>query len=56
MEKTPSRIFFLCKGRLNGDVSVARGIEFQEARPGAGFQTGHFVQEKAGGATVVRLK
>ena len=28
---------------------------FQEVRPGAGFETGDFVTEKLGGATVERL-
>ena len=35
---------------------VARDTVFQETRPGAGFQTGDFLEEKLGGATVTRLR
>ena len=41
--------FLVCKGRSNDDVGGARGTEFQEIRPGAGFKTGDFVEEKLGG-------
>ena len=37
------------------DVGVSRNTVFQEIRPGAGFETAEFVNEKVGGATVVRL-
>ena len=37
------------KGLSNDDVGVARGIVFQEKRPGAGFKTGDFVKERLGG-------
>ena len=33
-----------------------RGTAFQEVRPGAGFKTGDFVEEKFGGVTVERLR
>ena len=50
-------IFLVCKGPSNDDVGVARGIVFQEIRPGAGFKTSDFVEEKLGvGATVERLR
>ena len=39
----------------NQDVGVSRDTVFEEARPGAGFETGHFVEENVGGATVERL-
>ena len=49
--------FLVCKGLSIDDVEVLRDILFQEIRPGAGFETGDFVQEKleGGGATVERL-
>ena len=34
--------------RSNDNIEVDWGTEFQEIRPGAGFKTGHFVQEKFG--------
>ena len=34
---------------------LARGPVFREIRPGAGFKTGDFGQEKLGGGTVERL-
>ena len=52
--------FHVCKGLLvllsNDDVGVARGTVLQEVRPGAGFKTGDFVQEKLGGGIAERLK
>ena len=38
-------------------TSGCRGTHtvFQDIRPGAGFETGDFVQEKLGGAAVERL-
>ena len=39
----------VCKGLSNDDVGVARGAVLQELRPGAGFKTGGFVEEKLGG-------
>ena len=54
--KNNSLLFIIvCKGLSNGDVGVARYVVFQEIRPGAGLKTGHFVKEKIGGATVLRL-
>ena len=47
--------FLACKGLSIDDVGVAKGIVFQEIRPGAGFKAGDFVQEKLRGATVVRV-
>ena len=49
-------IYFLaCEGLTIGDVGVSRDTAFQEVRPGAGFETGDFVAETLGGATVERL-
>ena len=51
-------IFFLVfNGLSNNHVWMARGTVFlQEIRPGGvGFETGDFVEEKLGGAIVVRL-
>ena len=48
--------FLFCEGLPNGDVGEARGTAFQEIRPWAGFETGNFVKEMLGGATVVRLR
>ena len=39
-------MFLACKGLSNDDVGVARSIIFQEIRPGAGFKTGDFVEER----------
>ena len=39
----------MCKGLSIDDVGVSRDIVFQEVRPGAGFETGDFVQEEMGG-------
>ena len=45
-----SHIFLHGKGISNDSVGVARGAEFREIiRPGAGFKTGDFVEEKFGG-------
>ena len=41
-----SKYFFVCKQLSKDDVAVARGIVFQEVRPGAGFKAGDFVEEK----------
>ena len=41
--------FLVCKGLSNDDVGGTRGTEFQEIRPGAGFETGDFVTEMLGG-------
>ena len=48
-EKNSSMHFLFCKGRSNDDVGVARRTAFQALRPGAGFKTGDFIQEKMGG-------
>ena len=45
MEKITVKIFFKIS---NDDVGVARGTVCQEIRPGAGFKTGDFVEEKLG--------
>ena len=45
----------VCKGLSIDDVGVSRDTVIQEIRPGAGFGTGDFVEEKVGGATVERL-
>ena len=39
----------------SGRVSLSTDNVFQEMRPGAGFETGDFVEETLGGATVERL-
>ena len=41
--------FLLCKGLSNDDVGVARGTVLQEVRPGIGFESGDFFEEKWGG-------
>ena len=59
-EKNIFICFLVCKGlllllllvRSNDDVGVARGPVFLEIRPGAGFKTGDFFEEKVAGATV----
>ena len=44
----------MCKGVSIDDVGVSRDIAYhQEIRPGAGFETSDFVEEKFGGATTV---
>ena len=48
-EKNILKHFLVCKGLSNDDVGVARGIVFQEIRPGAGCKTGDFVKEKLEG-------
>ena len=42
-------VFLFAKGLSHNDVGVARGTVFQGVRPGAGFKTGDFVEEKLGG-------
>ena len=54
-EKDLFKYFLVCEGLSNDGVEVAKGAVFQEIWPGAGFQTGGFVEEKLGGATVERL-
>ena len=49
MKNVSSHMFSFCKGLSKVDVGVARGIVFQEIRPGAGFKTGDFVKERLGG-------
>ena len=44
-----STYFLVCKGVSIDDVGVSRDIVYQEIRPGAGFETGDFVQEKLEG-------
>ena len=39
----------MCKGLTTDDVEVSRDTVIQEIRPGAGFETGDFVEEKLGG-------
>ena len=36
----------VCKGLSNNGVRVGRGPVLQETRPGAGFKTSDFVEEK----------
>ena len=46
------QVLVCIEGLSNDDVGVARGIVFQEMRPGATSKTGDFVKEMFGGATV----
>ena len=39
----------MCKGLSIDDVGVSRDTVFQVIRPGGGFETGEFVEEKLGG-------
>ena len=41
--------FLVCEGLMVDDVGVSRDTVFQEIRPGAGFETADFVEEKLGG-------
>ena len=41
--------FLGCNGLSNDDIEVERGTVFREIRPGTGFKTGDFVEEKLGG-------
>ena len=45
----------VCKGLTIDDVGVSVDTVAQETRPGAGLETGDFVKENLGGATVERL-
>ena len=47
------RAFLGCKGLSNDDIEVAGATAFQEIRPGAGFNTGDFVEKTLGGRGVV---
>ena len=47
-EKNILKHFHACKGLSNDDVGATRDTVFREIRPGAGFETGDFVQEKLG--------
>ena len=49
MKKTISIYFLVCRGLTTDHVGGAGGTVFQEIRPGAGFETGDFVQEMLGG-------
>ena len=49
MGKKQNFVHFVCKGLLNDDLGVAKGIVFQEIRPGAGFKTGDCVEKKSFG-------
>ena len=49
LKKIPSKYVFVCSGRSNDGVGVARGTAFQEIRPGAGFKTSNFVKQTLGG-------
>ena len=55
MKSISSHIFlFVREGLWTDDVGVASDTASQEIRPGAGIKSGDFVEEKSGGATVVR--
>ena len=41
--------FLVSEGLSNDDVGVSGDTVFKEIRPGAGFDTGDFVEEKSGG-------
>ena len=49
VERKISTCFLVCKGLSIDDVGVSRDTVFQEIRPGAGFETGDFVEDKLGG-------
>ena len=49
MKKKVSVYFLVCKHLTIEDLGVSRDTVFQEIRPGAGFETGDFVEEKLGG-------
>ena len=50
IEKKVSIYFLVCKGQsIDGVGEGVEGHVFQEIRPGAGFETGDFVEEKSGG-------
>ena len=49
IENKVSAYFLVCKGLSIDDVGVSRDTVSQEIRPGAGFETGDFVEEKLGG-------
>ena len=44
----PQTFFLVFKGLSDDDLGAARGAVLQEIRPGAGFKTGDFVEEKLG--------
>ena len=49
-EKNVFPIFLVCKGLYRTMTSGRqRGAVFQQVRPGAGFETGDFVEENMGG-------
>ena len=56
MKKIILKQFLVCKGLSGDDVGVARGTVFQKIRPGAGFKTGDFVEEKKLGAATVKRR
>ena len=45
-KKNASVHFLVCKGLSNGDIGVTRGAVIKDIRPGAGVNTGDFVEEK----------
>ena len=49
IESRVSIYYLVCKGLSINDVGVSRDTVFKEIRPGAGFKTGDFVQEKLWG-------
>ena len=55
IENTVSMYFLVCKGLSIDDAGVSRNTVFQEIRPGTGFETSQFVEEKLGGAGAERL-
>ena len=55
IEHKASICLLVCKDLSVNDVGVSRDTVLQKIRPGAGFETGDFVKEKLGGATVERL-
>ena len=48
IEKKASIYLLVCKGLAIDDVGVSGDTVFQDIRPGAGFETGDFVQAKLG--------
>ena len=49
LKNASSMYFMVCEGLTNDDVGVAREAVYHDTRPGAGFKTVDFVEEKLGG-------
>ena len=49
IESKVSTYFLVCKGLSIDSLGVSRDTVLQEVRPGAGFETDDYVEEKLGG-------